>query len=351
MLLALFAAGCSSLAARSAAPHMLLVTGGNELQTISTQDLQLRAQLRLPGPVVAAAMNPERNELLLATAGAQPYWLKIGSTGSRILQRRPLAMIPAAMVMHDRQGYLVGSNDTGSWVQAFDPAHWAAPWPLPGHAVALALTPQGVLAIAATQPSSLVLADPTTHRWRRVDLTSPPRQVVTLPYGHKVFVLCATTVAVIDTHIPGLLAYLPLGQQPQQMILKPDGGELYVSNAGGSVSVINTSANEVSGTIPAGLGAGAVAIGAAGLNLYVANAAAGTVTVISTAGRSVQAVIHVGQDPRALALGPDGLLLFAADAGSDDVAAVRAQDPTNPNSLITLLPSPPNPGYLTVLRP
>lgn len=337
--------------ARSAAPQVLLVTGGNELQAVNTQDLQLRAQLRLPGPVTAAAMNPERNELLLATAGAHPYWLKIGSGGSRILQRRALTAVPAAMVMHGRQGYVVGSNGTGSWVQPFDSTRWAAPWSIPGHAVALALTPQGALAIAATQPSSLVLADPATHRWRRVDLTSPPRQVIALPYGHKAFVLCATTVAVIDTQIPGLLAYLPLGQQPQQMVLKPDGGELYISNAGGSVSVINTSANEVSATIPAGLGAGAMAIGAGGVNLYVANAAAGTVTVISTAGRTVQAVIHVGQDPRALALGPDGLLLFAADAGSDDVAAIRAQDPNNPNSLITLLPSPPDPGYLTVLRP
>lgn len=339
------------MAARSAAAHVLIVTGGTELQAVNTQDLQLRAQLRLPGPVVATAMNPERNELLLVTAGTNPYWLKIGSDGSHVLQRRALTAMPAAMVIHGKQGYVVGSNGTGSWVQPFGPARWAAAWPLPGQAVALALTPQGALAMAATQPSSLVLADPDTHRWRRIDLTSPPRQVVTLPYGHKAFVLCATTVAVIDTQIPGLLAYLPLGQQPQQMLLKPDGGELYISNAGGSVSVINTSANEVSGTIPAGLGAGAMAIGAGGVNLYVANAEAGTITVISTAGRTVQAVIHVGQDPRALALDPDGLLLFAADAGSDDVAAMRAQDPANPNSLITLLPSPPNPGYLTVLRP
>ncbi|MGH9484943.1 MAG: YncE family protein, partial [Terriglobales bacterium] len=110
-------------------------------------------------------------------------------------------------------------------------------------------------------------------------------------------------------------------------------------------------ANEVSATMPAGLGAGAMAVSPDGAALYVANAAAGTVTVIALAERSQQAVIRVGQDPAALTLGALGRLLFASDAGSDDVAAIRAQDATSPNSLITLLPSPPTPGFAAILRP
>ncbi|MGH9485537.1 MAG: hypothetical protein ACRD1F_10815, partial [Terriglobales bacterium] len=151
MLLGLLAGACSTVAAHSAAPQVLLVTGGNELEAINIQDLQLRAQLRLPGPVVAAALDTHAHRLLLATSGKQPYWLAIGGGGQSIVYRHPLAFLPAAMIMHGQQGYLAGQRGTGSLVQPFTGNHFAIAWPLPGRAVAMARTPQGLLALATTQ--------------------------------------------------------------------------------------------------------------------------------------------------------------------------------------------------------
>ncbi|MGH9488427.1 MAG: YncE family protein [Terriglobales bacterium] len=350
--LALALAGCTAMPVSSAAPQVVLVTGGGLLQAISAQSLAPRSQLRLPGPVVAATVDPARHAWDLLTAGPQPAWQAVGAAGEHV--RAALAgMQPAAMVFDPRTGMdlVVGAGAGGSgWLARINPAtgNFGAYQRLPGDPLALALTPSGRMVLAEAHPSPRVLVQ-TPRGWQPVALAAPPRQLLVLPYGHKIFVLCAAKVAAIDSSIPGLLTYLPLGERPRQMLLKPDGGELYVSNAGGSVSIINTSTNEVSGTMPAGLGADAMAVTPDGSTLYVANAAAGTITVLSLGDRSVLALVHVGERPCALALDPAGLLLFASDAGSNDIAVLRTQDARSPNTLITLLPSPPQPGLLAVV--
>ncbi|MGH9467986.1 MAG: hypothetical protein ACRD1Y_11590 [Terriglobales bacterium] len=386
---------CSRVPVRSAAPEVVVVAGSGQLQAIGTQALSLKAQTQLGGRVAAGVVNPATHLLDLAVAGPAPAWLALDPATLRIRARRALGLQPTSIVYDaggmDRHGsprgteYVAGANGSGGGrLIALDAAtgRLRGQWTLPGPAVAMALTPARQLAVAISQPPELLLAEvpfrpltgagpgvatprdplhawpgrgpggpePGSRVWRAVALDATPRQVVSLPYGHKVFVLCAKTVAAVNTQVPGLLVYLPLGEQPGQMVLKPDGGELYVSNAGGSVSVITTSANEVSGTIPAGLGAGAMAVTPDGTTLDVANAQAGTISVINLAARTVEAVIHVGQEPDALALVGGGALLFASDGGSNDVAVIRGRDPQNPNTLITLLPSPPDPGFLAVVR-
>jgi len=81
---------------------------------------------------------------------------------------------------------------------------------------------------------------------------------------------------------------------------------LYVTNWGGTVSVISTATNTVVGSpIPAGSGPDALAISPDGKTLYVANWG-GTVSVISTATHTVVgSPIPVGIEPDALAISPD----------------------------------------------
>jgi YVTN family beta-propeller protein len=123
-----------------------------------------------------------------------------------------------------------------------------------------------------------------------------------------------------------------------------------VSNASGTVSAIDTGTNEVTATMPAGLGAGPMAIAPDGTVLYVGNARANTVSVVSLDTRALLAMVRVGEQPARLALGNNGAYLFVADATSNDLAVIRtARDRNNPNTLVALLPAPAAPALLVPL--
>lgn len=349
-------AGCAPMAAHSASPEVLYVVGGNTLRAVSVEDLSTRGQWRLPGPVVRGWSG--NNGLQVITGGAQPAWLVLKAGLRKIEHRLDLDLAPVDAVSpgDGATTFLLGNQGGQARIEAMDSAKGKGEGSRELTGIGKALAPgrngsQELLLAAVDQPAALELLDTKDLTpVGRVGLENTPRQVIGLPYGHKAFVLCNSTVAVVDTAFPGLLTYLRLGPNPQSMLLKPDGGELYISNADGTVSVVDTSTNEVSDTMAAGLGAGAMAVDAGGNYLYVANGAAGTVSVISLADHRTQAVIHVGSQPQRLVLNPSGLLLFAADRGSDDVAVMRSSlDPASPNSLLALLPAPGAPDFITVM--
>ena len=354
MALSAAALGCSSATPATLADGTVWVVGSGQVQMLRLPDLSSLGQLRLAGPVVGSAEDARRHRFDLLVGGPAPALVALAAVAPRLEARRRLGIEPAALVVDaaGQRAYLAGVAADGSgrvWAVAADSLQVVARMTVAGQPRALALSGDGqrlLLASDAT-PSLRLIA---LAGWRRVAtlaLAQAPRQVVSLPYGHKAYVLCGDTVAVVDTDSGGLLCYLPVGPGAQRMLLKPDGGELYVSNASGTVSAINTSTNEVSDTMAAGLGAGSMAVAQDGSVLYVGNAEAGTVSVINLVNRKATAMVRVGERPDSLALSPNGLLLLVADAGSDDVAVVRSnQDPANPNTLVTLLPSPPAPGLV-----
>jgi YVTN family beta-propeller protein len=82
-------------------------------------------------------------------------------------------------------------------------------------------------------------------------------------------------------------------------------GTAYVTNFGGTVSVITTAATgAVSAPITVSGGPGGVAITPDGKHAYVTNAFGSTVSVITTATGAVSAPITVGKIPYAVAICP-----------------------------------------------
>jgi YVTN family beta-propeller protein len=70
--------------------------------------------------------------------------------------------------------------------------------------------------------------------------------------------------------------YLPLAAKAQETVLPT----IYISNAGSkSVSVINTTTNTVTATVPVGIGPLGVAVDPAGMRVYVTNAGSDTVSL------------------------------------------------------------------------
>lgn len=349
------------------------------MQVYDAPTLLPLSRLRLPAPVLAAAPAARGSVALLLGPPANAVQ-EIGLRHFSLRRRLPLPFQPAALLSASSGiAYVAGTDASGwGWVAELDLGSFRlrSAVRVGRQPVSLALTPaltpdRGNLLVADAGTNSVhVLNAASLHRTGRLSLPFSPRQVVALPFGQQAFALGPSQVAAFDWSRAGLLCLLPVGASPQgrsravgrpgsppggaaaqfqlgMMLLKPDGGELYVSNAAGSISVIDTSTDVVAATMAAGAGASGLAVSPSGANLYIANAAAGTVSVLDLATRRQLAVIRVGEQPATLTLSPGGQYLFVADRASDDIAIVRSNlDPDNPNSLVTLLPAPPQPRIL-----
>jgi DNA-binding beta-propeller fold protein YncE len=147
-----------------------------------------------------------------------------------------------------------------------------------------------------------------------------------------------------------LEALLDVGQAPVQLALKPDGGEIFASNAlSNSISEIYNTTDEVGGATMIGDYPVRGLVSADNSLLYVANLHSQYVTIYSIDdGKRVTASqggsIRVGDGPSALAFSAAGHLLFAVDTRSNDVAVIR----TSSRSLFELLPAGRAPNAIAV---
>lgn len=182
-----------------------------------------------------------------------------------------------------------------------------------------------------------------------------------LPDSSKVFVACSSghqVMAISLAAMPGswaakqnpslltdrLLALLDVGDQPVHLALKPDGGEIFVSNFGSdSISEIATGNNEVGGTYTIGQKPVRSVVSGDNSTLWVSNFGADAITLWSIDDGRLGASVHTGSAPDALAFSADEHLLLVADARSGDVSVIRTQGRAGP-ALFTILPSGGSPN-------
>ena len=90
-----------------------------------------------------------------------------------------------------------------------------------------------------------------------------------------------------------------VGDRPVAVAVNPAGSRVYASNfAGNSVSVIDTTGNEVVATIEVAGGPFGISVNAEGTSVYVATNLANQVAVINVANSAVS-TIDVGSSPAA----------------------------------------------------
>jgi DNA-binding beta-propeller fold protein YncE len=188
---------------------------------------------------------------------------------------------------------------------------------------------------------------------------------VILPDSSKAFVACSgghQVMAISLAADPGswaarqdssmltdhLLTMLDVGKTPVHLALKPDGGEIFVSNFGSdSISEISTWTNEVGGTYTIVSKPVSGVVSADNSTLWVSNFGADSVSIYSIDDGRVVGSVHTGSEPDALAFSADEHLLLAADARSGDVAVVRTQEKRGP-ALFTMLPSGSSPNAIVI---
>jgi len=142
---------------------------------------------------------------------------------------------------------------------------------------------------------------------------------------------------------------MDVGRAPVNLALKPDGGEIFVSNSlSDSVSEVVTGSNDVLDATLMGEGPAVGLVSRDNALLFVGNYRSQYVAIYSIDDGRRIASVRVGDGPSALAFSAAGNLLFAADARSGDVAVVRIGAKGESYSLFTLIPAGRNPNAIAV---
>ena len=144
------------------------------------------------------------------------------------------------------------------------------------------------------------------------------------------------------------VALLDTGRDPENLTLKPDGGEIFVSNTGsGSVSEIATQSNEVGSTYPIGNRPTHGIVSGDNSALWISDSGADSLSLYSISDGKLVSSIRTGNAPGALAFSADEHLLLVADQTSGDVAIIRTTSRLGP-ALFTLMPAGATPSALAV---
>jgi YVTN family beta-propeller protein len=182
--------------------------------------------------------------------------------------------------------------------------------------------------------------------------------------GHQVMVLALAqrplpnttpTEAEKSDRLPDrLLDFLDVGQTPVNLAMKPDGGEIFVSNLdSNTISEIATGNNEVGGASLIGEHPSHGIVSADNTTLWVSNFTANTVGVYSIDDGQRINMIQVGDGPDALAFSSAGHVLLVANSRSGDVAVIRTtsyspRGPRKIGALFTMLPAAKHPNDIAV---
>ena len=232
------------------------------------------------------------------------------------------------------------------------------------------IAPDGRSLVVANQGSGSVsvyeVAEAPTPRLRATfDHCAGASDLAILGDSSKAFIACTGDDQVLSIALataPGswqakqdeaslqdhLLARLRVGHAPEHLSLKPDSGEIFVSNTGSnSISEISTFTNEVGATFPIGTRPANGVIGEDNASLWVSNAGADSVSLYSIDEGRMAMSVHTGPQPAAIALSPGQPVLLVADSGGSDVAVIRTRD-TNGPELFTMLPVGAHPNAIAI---
>jgi len=343
--------------------YAYITNGGSGTVTVlDVVNLRLDRELATGQNPVAVAASPTRNEVYVVNSGQE------GGQGSVSVINAESNTVSATIQVHrqpvsielDTAGELAYVANSGSnTISVLDlkarreiAAIGAGEEPLSAR-----ISPDGkTLVVANRRGNSISIIDPAERRVRAVFVGCPgASDAVVLPDSTKAFVACSAghqvmAIALAHSKInpdkPDLLeTMMDVGFAPVHLALKPDGGELFVSNSlGNSISEVVTTTNDVGGAYLMGDDPVRGLVSSDNSMLYVSNFKSQYVTVYAIDEGKRIASIHVGDGASALAFSSSGHLLFVVDSRSADVAVVR----TATRSLFTLIPTGRNPNAIAV---
>lgn len=346
------------------------VTNGGS-GTVSVYDVvNVRVDREIPvgqNPTAIAA-NPVRDEVYVVNSGApggQGSVAVINADNNSVAATIPVHRQPVAIAI-DTEGklaYVVNSGANSISVLDLKSRHEIALIGVGEDPAAARVSADGkTLVVANRGGNSVSIVDTRSRNVRAVFEGCPgASDLVILPDSSKSFAACSGGHQVMAVQLAHearpdgspatadrLEALLDVGHGPVQLALKPDGGEVFVSNSlSNSISEIYANTDDVAGAYLMGADPVHGLVSADNLLLYVGNLHSDYVTVYSIEDGKRTDAIHVGDGPSALAFSAAGHLLFVVDARSGDVAVVRTAEQPH-RQMFTMLPAGRAPNAIVV---
>jgi YVTN family beta-propeller protein len=349
------------------------VTNGlsGTVSVLDVVNVRLDREIRVGQNPVAAAASPTRNEVYVVNSGVEPGQGSVSvidTEKNAVVAAIPVLRAPVAIEV-DARGQLAWVTNSGSnAISVLDLLNRReiARIGTGKEPVEARISPDGKsLLVANRGDGSVSVFDAPAGRLRAGFEDCPGADdVAILPDSSKAFVACSAGHQVMsislahaatsgvragtqagDLQPDRLATFMDVGRAPVQLALKPDGGELFVSNAASNtISEVVTNTDDVGGAYLMGEDPIRGLVSRDNTMLYEANFKSQYVTVYSIDDGKRLNSIHVGDGPSAMAFSEAGHLLFVVDNRSSDVAVIR----TASKALFTLLPTGRGPNAIAV---
>jgi len=356
------------------------------LTVLDAVNLRLDREIRVGQNPVAVAASPTRNEVYVVNAGAnsgQGSVTVVNAENNSVVTNIPVLVAPVSIEVgpDGKLAWVANSGSNAVSVLDLTSRREIARISAGREPVAARLSADGkTLVVANRGDGSASIFDAPAGRLRRVFGDCPGADdVAILPDSSKAFVSCSAghqVMSIVLAHgatnaTPGsgtqqasaqaqlgatqtgaaqpdrLAAFMDVGLAPVQLALKPDGGELFVSNsASNTISEAVTNSDDVGGAYLMGDDPIRGLVSRDNLMLYEANFKSQYVTIYSIEDGKRLMSVHVGDGPSAMAFNAAGNLLFVVDNRSSDVAVIRTR--TAKPELFTLLPTGRGPNAIAV---
>lgn len=361
--------------------YAYIANGGSDTVTVvDVKNLRQDRVIAVGIDPVSLATNPVRNEVYVVNTGsADRSQNKPGSVSvidtetNQVVATIPVGLAPQSIEVgpDGKRAYVPNRGSNSVSVLDLEHRRQIATIAVGQQPVEARISHDDkTLAVVNQASGSVSLIDPQTLAVRSsFSGCAGASDVVILPDSSKAFVACTDkrqVMALALAEQPSKehperhkrpdqeLALLEVGQNPTQLALKPDGGEIFVSNFGSdTVSEIDTSTNEVGGAYLVGAHPAYGIVGNDDSTLWVSNFNSGTIGVYSILDGRLVHTVQVGDGPTALAFSSNNFWLFAIDTNSNDLAIIRTQaytpqGETIAGEMFTLLPTGKHPNAIVV---
>ncbi len=131
----------------------------------------------------------------------------------------------------------------------------------------------------------------------------------------------ADGIGFVDVDRNVFLKLMPVGSDPEEFAISPDGGKIYVANEDvGTANVVDAGSGQIIKSLSVGKEPEGVGLSPDGKTVYVTSENDGAVSVINTGDNSLVTSFKVGRRPRVAAFLPDGSRAYVST--ENDAAVV-----------------------------